>query len=70
METIYQMKVRHKAERVALVVAAIRSAGSVSGAAAILGINRSILHRELRDAGIKPSEVNSRAKGAGKTEAA
>ena len=56
METLIEMKRRHKRERVGLIMLAIQSAGSVIGAARMLGADRGGIYRDLREAGIILSE--------------
>jgi transposase-like protein len=52
METILEMRTRHKQERIELMFEAVRSTGTVSGAARILGTDRSVIYRELNEAGL------------------
>lgn len=52
IETIFEMKRRHNKERIDLVTNAIRLSGSVREAARRLGIDRAVLHRELREHGV------------------
>lgn len=60
METIPQMRRRHKQERTALIANAVREAGSINGASLILGIDRGVIYRELEQAGIAPSDLRNR----------
>lgn len=62
LETMRNLTIRHKQERIALVVAAIRSSASVVEAAKRLGIDRGGLYRELRDAGISAHSIKSELK--------
>mgnify|MGYP001596693300 CR=1 FL=1 len=52
LETISQLRRRHKRERLTLMQRAVTEFGTVYEAAVYLGINRGVLYRELREAGV------------------
>lgn len=54
METLFEMKKRHQREKLALILAALRTCSSVSEAAKLIKIDRGALYRELRQAGVFP----------------
>lgn len=51
LERLFELRRRHKAEVLKLVLDAIAEAGSISGASKMIGMDRSAIHRELREAG-------------------
>lgn len=51
METIYQMRKRHKAERFELLQTAVRATRSAADAAKLLQMHETALYREFREAG-------------------
>ncbi len=57
METIAQMKRRHKRERIDLIVGVLRTSPTVTAAARRLGIDRGGISKELREAGLPTPET-------------
>lgn len=57
METVSQMRTRHKAERSKLFLDAVRTTGSVEGACNLIQTDRGVVYRELAEAGVTANEL-------------
>lgn len=57
METIFEMKKRHKAERLELLRTAIKATRNVADTAKLIKMDRGAIYRELREAGTSWKEI-------------